>query len=190
MYKRQDLFCHVMGDFGGAGMPGVFKIFFVDVVCGMARSEHVLTLPMPVYVDDCALIGSCAEEVDAEMVAFHAWALEVCGVAFKALKDRLAATRQLALGFWWVSETLTRELEQRKMTEYMELFASYAVRPKLTLREMQSVAGRMQRAIMTFPPGAAWLLVPVFMLMSRLKKPWQERRTTREARDNLSLIHI
>ena len=180
----EDLFCHVMGDFGGAGMPGVFKIFFVDVVCGMARSEHVLTLPMPVYVDDCALIGSCAEEVDAEMVAFHAWALEVCGVAFKALKDRLAATRQLALGFWWDSETLTRELEQRKLTEYMELFASYAVRPKLTLREMQSVAGRMQRAIMTFPPGAAWLLVPVFMLMSRLKKPWQERRTTREARDN------
>ena len=180
----ETLFCHVMGDFGQAGMPGVFKIFLVDVICGMARSEHVLTLPMTVYVDDCALTGPCAEEVDAEMVAFHAWALEVCGVAFKALKDRLAARRQLYLGFWWDSTTLTRELEQRKLTEYVEMFASYAVRPKLSLREMQSVAGRMQRAIMTFPPGAAWLLVPVFMLMSRLKLPWQQRRTTREARDN------
>ena len=77
----ETLFCHVMGDFGQAGMPGVFKIFLVDVVCGMARSEHVLTLPMTVYVDDCALTGPCAEEVDAEMVAFHVWALEVCGVA-------------------------------------------------------------------------------------------------------------
>ena len=35
-------------DFGQAGMPGVFKIFLVDVICGMARSEHVLTLPMTV----------------------------------------------------------------------------------------------------------------------------------------------
>ena len=51
------LFLHVCGDFGAAGMPGTFKVFF-DVVCGMARSVHVLTLPMCVYVDDCGLIGS------------------------------------------------------------------------------------------------------------------------------------
>jgi hypothetical protein len=38
-------------------MPGVFKRFF-DVVVGMARAVHVLTLPMAVYVDDCALIGA------------------------------------------------------------------------------------------------------------------------------------
>ena len=31
---------------------------------------------------------------------------DVCGVVFKAIKDRLAASRQLALGFWWDSETL------------------------------------------------------------------------------------
>ena len=90
------LFANIFGDFGAAGMPGTFKRFFVDVVVNMARSVRVLT----VYVDDCALIGPCPTAVDAEMEAFHEWAWDVCGVAFKVIKDRLAATRQLALGFW------------------------------------------------------------------------------------------
>ena len=34
-------------------MPGTWKVFFSDVIVGVARSEGVLTLPMPVYVDDC-----------------------------------------------------------------------------------------------------------------------------------------
>ena len=29
---------HVCGDFGAKGLPGTFKIFFSDVVMGMARS--------------------------------------------------------------------------------------------------------------------------------------------------------
>ena len=178
------LFMHVCGDFGAAGMPGTFKIFFVDVIVQMARSEQVLSLPMAVYVDDCALMGGCREEVDAEMLAFHDFCAEVCGVLFKALKDRVAAPVQLALGFWWDSSTLTRELEGGKLTSYMELLAEYATRDTLTLREMQSVAGRMQRCIMTFPPGAAWMLVPLFALMSRLKLPHHRRRTTREVRSN------
>ena len=59
-----------------------------------------------------------------------------------------------------------------------------AVRDKLTLREMQSCAGRMQRAIMTLPPGAGWMLVPLFAMMCGLKLPWHRRRTTRQVRDN------
>ena len=180
------LFLHVCGDFGAAGMPGTFKTFFVDVVVQMARSLHVLTLPMPVYVDDCSLIGSCAETVDAEMSAFHSWAEAVCGVAFKAIKDRLANQRQLALGFWWDSRTLTRELDERKLVEYMAMLADYATRQTLTLREMQSAAGRMQRCIMTFPPGASWMLVALFGLTCGLKLPWHRRRTTREVRDNFA----
>ena len=46
---------HVCGDFGAKGLPGTFKIFFSDVVVGMARSEHALTLPMPIHVDDMSL---------------------------------------------------------------------------------------------------------------------------------------
>ena len=178
------LFMHVCGDFGAAGMPGTFKLFFVDVVVQMARSVQVLSLPMTVYVDDCSLMGPCADEVDAEMLAFHAWALEVCGIAFKAIKDRVAAQRQLCLGFWWDSTTLTRELEEGKLLSYLQMLAECAASTTLTLREMRSVAGRMQRCIMSFPPGAAWLLVPLFALMSRLKLPHQRRRTTKEVRDN------
>ena len=180
------LFMHICGDFGAAGMPGTFKVFFVDVVVQMARSLHVLTLPMAIYVDDCALMGSCQEQVDDEMLSFHAWAEAVCGVCFKVIKDRAAAKVQLALGFWWDSTTLTRELDERKLLNYLELLAEYASRPTLTLREMQSVAGRMQRCIMTFPPGSAWMLVPLFALMARLKLPHHRRRTTREVRSNFA----
>ena len=38
------LSAHLCGDFGAAGMPGTFKIFFVDVVLGMARAVQVITL--------------------------------------------------------------------------------------------------------------------------------------------------
>ena len=64
------LFLNCMGDFGAAGMPGTFKIFFADVVVGMARAAQVLTLPMPIYVDDCALIGPDRDRVDLEMRVF------------------------------------------------------------------------------------------------------------------------
>lgn len=182
------LFCHLCGDFGAAGMPGVFKIFFVDVVVNMARAMQVLTLPMPVYVDDTGLIGPNREDVDAEMLAFHEWAWAVCGVAFKALKDRVAAQCQLMLGFWWDSRTLTRTLDERKLFQYVEMLADFAGKEKLSLREMQVAAGRMQRAVMTLPPGAACLLVGLFSLMAGLKLPWHARRLKRGVREDFRCL--
>ena len=182
------LLCHLFGDFGTAGMPGTFKKFLVDVVLGMARSVQVLTLPMLVWVDDCALVGEAREEVDAEMVRFHEWACSICGVFFKAVKDKLAAQRQLYIGFWWDSRAFTRELEERKLLQNVEMLSEFASRPTLSLHEMQVVAGRMQRAIMTFPPGAACLLVSVFQLMTGLRLPWHKRRTTRRARADFRLV--
>ena len=184
----QQLYMHVTGDFGTAGMPGCFKIFFVDVVVNMARSFAVLSLPMPVFVDDVGLIGPDSDEVNDEMSAFHAWAWDVCGVAFKVLKDRLAARRQLMLGFWWDSATLTRSLEERKLLAYIDMLAECAARPTLTLRDMQSVAGKMQRAILTFPPGAACLLVSMFALMAGLKLPWHRRKVTAESRADMRWV--
>ena len=182
------LLVHLFGDFGTSGMPGTFKKFLVDVVLGMARSEQVLSLPMLVWVDDCAIVGAAREAVDAAMVRFHDWASSICGVAFKAIKDRLAAQRQLYIGFWWDSRSFTRELEERKLLQYVEMLSDFATRPTLTLHELQVVAGRMQRAIMTFPPGAACLLVSVFQLMSGLRLPWHKRRTTRRARADFRLV--
>ena len=101
----------------------------------------------------------------------------------------MAAQNQLMLGFWWDSRTFTRTLEERKLLQYVDLLANFASRTTLTLRELQSVAGRMQRCIMTFPPGAACLLVSVFTLMVGLRLPWHARRTTRAARKDFSLVH-
>ena len=182
------LYMHLCGDFGAAGMPGTFHIFFTKVICGMARACQILTLPMAVYVDDCGLIGACAMQVDAEMTVFHEWASLVCGVIFKVIKDRLAAQRQLMIGFWWDSTTLTRSLETSKLHAYIDLLLEYTNRSTLTLWEMQSVAGKMQRAVLTFPPGASCLLTSIFQLTLGLKHSWQKRRTTQRVRADFNLV--
>lgn len=182
------LFVHLCGDFGAAGMPGVFKIFFVDVVLNMARAAQVLTMPTPVYVDDLAGIGPDPDKVNTEMLAFHDWAWAVCGVAFKALKDKLAAQRQLMLGFWWDSRDFTRTLEDRKLRVYVDMLANLAGQRTMSLREMQVVAGRMQRAILTLPPGAGCLLAGIFALMVGLKLPWHRRRTTKGVRSDFTML--
>ena len=79
------LFLHLFADFGAAGVPGTFKIFFSDVVVGIARSERVLTLPMPVHVDDMGIIGSRAQGVDRERERFSVFARTQLGVAMKEL---------------------------------------------------------------------------------------------------------
>ena len=182
------LFMHVCGDFGTRGMPGVFKIFFSDVVVNMARSEGVLTLPMPIYVDDMALIGQFKRVVLAEMQMFQAWALLVCGVVFKIIKDRVAAKRQLMIGFWWCSQSLTRTLPEIKLKQYVDMLAVMAGMKKYSLHDMQVCAGRMQRAIMTLPVGAGCLLYGLYTMMSGLKLGWHTRRSTRGVRDDLGWL--
>ena len=103
------------------------------------------------------------------MLAFHEWAGRVCGVVFKAIKDRLAAQRQLMIGFWWDSTSFTRTLETSKLHAYVDLPLDYATRPTLILLQIQSIAGKMQRAVLIFPPGASYLLTYVFQLTLGLK---------------------
>ena len=43
------LYVHLFGDFGTRGLPGTWKIFLVDVVINMARSEFVITLPVEIH---------------------------------------------------------------------------------------------------------------------------------------------
>ena len=70
-YQRgEHLLAHIFGDFGTSGLPGTFKLLFVDCIVQMARSEMVLTLPLPVYVDDTACIGPDAPELNGEMKAY------------------------------------------------------------------------------------------------------------------------
>ena len=185
----QSLFVHLCADFGAAGTPGTFKIFFVEVVVNMARALKVLTLNMPVYVDDLALIGRYQAQVDREMLAFHAWAWDICGIVFKAIKDKPASQRQLMLGLWWDSRVFTRTLDERKLVSYVDMLAGLACATTLTLKELQVAGGRLQRAVLTLPPGASCLLVGLFTLMAGLTLPWHRRRVNKGFKEDMRWLH-
>ena len=129
---RWRLYMHLTGDFVTSGLPGTFKIFFSDVVVNMARSELLLTLPLPVYVDDCSLIGDDQSLLNSEWQAFKAF-LKSLGITMKDLKERSATMVQLVLGFWWDSIQRTRTLESRKLEAYKTMFAAFAQRRALSL---------------------------------------------------------
>jgi hypothetical protein len=183
------LYCHVTGDFGTRGMPGAFKIFLVDVVMNMARAAQTLTLPMTIYVDDLCGTGPLARAVTRRVVKFQGWAEDVVGVTFKVIKDKAASQVQLFVGLWWNSFEGTRTLEERKLVQYMDMLLAFSLRKTLSLRERQTVAGRMQRAVLTMPPGASCLLANIFLLMIGLSVAWQKRRTTRRERQDYKFFY-
>ena len=178
---------HVCGDFGAKGLPGTFKIFFSDVVIGMARSEGALTLPTVIHVDDVALIGASQAQVDAESASLASF-LALLGILVKGAKHRGAARLQFVLGFWWDSVARTRALDELKVLEYGAMLVSLASRRSLSLRELQQAAGRMQRAILTLPPGASCLLANVFTLMRGLLRPSARRRLSRACAGDFTLL--
>ena len=179
------LFVHLFAGFGMAGLPGVWKILFQDVLLGMARSEQQLTLPVPIFVDDAAIIGSDAGQVDAEAASLAAFLLFL-GVVMKEIKTRYAATLQLYIGLWWNSVTRTLELEPSKLAAYLQVFDAVATAHTLTLRDAQSLAGKMQRCALTFPPGAECVFASLYAFMRGLVLPWQKRRVSRGLRADVA----
>ena len=85
---------------------------------------------------------------------------------FKRIKDAPASQRPLYIGFWWDSVTRTRTLEERKLTEYVRVLLKFAGARVASLHELRSLAGKAERAAMTFPPGARCLVVNFFLLMA------------------------
>ena len=114
---------------------------------------------------------------------------DVVGVAWKVIKDRLAAQLQFMIGFWWDSRDFSRCLDAERRERYQVVLRDAASAHKLTLRERQQVAGRAQRAVMTFPPGASCLLTSCFVQMRGLKLLWHASRTTRAERLDYQFIH-
>ena len=176
---------HVCGDFGAKGLPGTFKIFFTDVIIGMARSEGALSSPVVVHVDDVSIIDRLKSFVDEQAGALASF-LELLGTPVKAAKHRAASQCQFVVGFWWDSIHRTRTLEEKKVVDYVAMFSEFAGRRSLSLREIQCVAGRLQRAVLTLPPGASCLLANLFSLMRGLQRPQDRRRLSKESRRDLS----
>ena len=125
--------------------------------------------------------------VDKEGITFREFLREL-GIFMKELKEKAAAQLQLMLGFWWNSLTQTRTLEERKFNAYVKMLDELAQRKTMSLREMQQASGRMQRAIMTLPPGASCMLASLFALMRGLVLPWQQRRVTRAHRGDFAAL--
>ena len=175
---------NVCGDFGAKGLPGTFKIFFTDVLVGMARSEGALSTPMPVHVDDMAIIGRLRGFVDAQASSLAKFLADM-GAGVKESKHRVASQVQFVIGFWWDSVLRTRCLEEKKVSEYVAMFLELAERRSLSLTELRQAAGRLQRAVLTLPPGAACLLANLFSLMRGLTRPQARRRLSREGRRDL-----
>ena len=176
---------HVCGDFGAKGLPGTFKIFFSDVVIGMARSEGALTLDMPIHVDDMAIIGRLKTMVDDEASSLADF-LQFLGTPIKESKRKGGAQRQFCIGFWWDSVMRTRTLEESKVLEYIAFFSACVLKPSLSLKEIQQAAGRLQRAVLTLPPGASCLLSNLFSLSRGLLRPQARVRNNKSCREDLS----
>ena len=118
----EDVYVHLFGDFGTAGMPGTFKIVFVDCIVQMARAAMVLTLPLTVFVDDVAAMDRDDFRLNIEMAVFMSWCSLFLGVAWKLKKMLRAANPQLYIGFWWHSTSLTVTLPEEKLASYLKAF--------------------------------------------------------------------
>ena len=184
--KPNTLYTHVFGDFGTAAMPGVWDMFW-RCVKAMAKVAGVLKHPMPHFVDDNSLIGPDPAEIDAEAERLGEF-VERLGVPFKDAKSRKAACVQLVLGFWWDSIERTRTLEVEKVELYLDHLDRAILAKWLTLKDLQVLAGRMQRAAMTMPPRAIVYLGELLRLMSGLKYPWHRRRVTAAVRSDLRIL--
>lgn len=153
--EKEVVYMHLHGGFSAAAMPGTWYFFFSEVVVPMARAMGVLTVLVAVYVDDICVVAPTAAQADAEMAAFQSWASTLCGIEFKWSKSRHATTHGRFLGLLWNSATLTRTLEESRLVEYVVMLDEFARATSLSLHQRQLIAGRMHRAVLTLPPGAA-----------------------------------
>ena len=112
----------------------------------------------------------------------------MCGIEFKRRKSRHATTHGLFLGLLWNSATLVRTLEESRLLAYLAMLDEFAKASSLSLLQRQVIAGRMHRAVLTLPPGAACLLASVFALMAGLLLPWARKRTTAAERADYALL--
>ena len=71
---------------------------------------------------------------------------------------------------------------------YLTMLDEFAKASSLSLQQRQVIAGRMHRAVLTLPPGAACLLASVFALMAGLLLPWARKRTTDSERADYALL--
>ena len=114
------------------------------------RATEIRFKELTLFTDNLGVIASLA--------AF----LLFLGVVMKEIKTRYAATLQLYIGLWWNSVTRTLELEDSKLQRYLEAIDAAASASVLSLRDVQSLAGKLQRCALTFPPGSECVFASLY----------------------------
>lgn len=171
------LYCHLFADFGTRGCPLEWFEFFT-IVLDLARMENVLTMDLVLYVDDLSHIGDDLQALDQEGEGLDDYLENEIGVPMEKSKVRKASQVQLSLGLWWNTITFTLWLAEEKVQHYSEFLSDVSAKRTVTRRELQQVAGREQRIVLTQAPGSKVLLANNYTLMSGLLLPHHRRRTT------------
>ena len=114
--------------------------------------------------------------------------LHLLGIVWKRLKARAAAQQQLILGLWWDTIERTRTLEELKKDQYVQNLKMVISSRSITLKDMQVLAGQVQRTALTLPPKAIVYLAGVLNLMRGLTLPWQKRRINACVRNELKSL--
>ena len=171
------LYCHLFADFGTRGCPLEWFEFFT-VVLDLARMESVLTMDLVLYVDDLSHIGDEDQPLDQEGEALDDYLENIIGIPMEKSKVRRASQIQLSLGLWWNTINFTLWLAEEKVTLYSAFLSDLSSKRTVTRRELQQIAGREQRIVLTQAPGSKVLLANNYTLMSGLRLPHHRRRTT------------
>ena len=171
------LYCHLFADFGTRGCPLEWFEFFT-IVLDLARMEEVLTTDLVLYVDDLSHVGDEDFPLDEEGARLDYFLENEIGVPMEHTKVRRAAQIQLSLGLWWNTLNFTLWLAQEKVKLYSDFLSAASAKTTITRRELQQVAGREQRIVLTQAPGSKVLLANNYTLMSGLRLPHHRRRTT------------
>ena len=171
------LYCHLFADFGTRGCPLEWFEFF-SIVLDLARMEEVLTMDLVLYVDDLSHIGDDDTLLDQEGENLDAYLENDIGIPMEKTKVRAASQIQLSLGLWWNTLNFTLWLAEEKVLLYSAFLNDVSNKRTVTRRELQQVAGREQRIVLTQAPGSKVLLANNYTLMSGLRLPHHRRRTT------------
>ena len=186
---QEYLYANVFADFGSRGAPEAFRVLFVDVCVGIARSENVIcpTREIPIHVDDFCVIDQCPDVADREMGSLMLFLNEL-GIQFKNGAFANADWLQIMLGFVWNARTLTRQLTESRRDQYVKDWRMHAQQKSLSLKERQSDIGRLHRAVYTLPPGSSVFMANVLMAIRGLSLPWQRRRVRKAEKSDLLAV--
>ena len=166
--------------FGSRLAPGIFNELSQAVRRMMERRGHQVVA----YLDDYLCIGESYEDC-LSCVNVLCGLLRRLGFAINYSKVEGPAQRITFLGITLDTVTQTVELPQRKLSELYDTLLDMYSRPKVTKRQLQSLAGKLNWATQCVY-GGRYHLRRIIDSYRDLKKPWHFTRSTAAMRADIN----